>query len=260
MTFWDHLDVLRRDLVRIFAAIMICGTAAFLFKDEIFAVILAPKEDGFILYRLFGYLSSLFASGTAGSETAGHSIQLINTSLASQFTIHIRISMYIGVLGSSPYIIYRLFSFISPGLYDNERRYTIKVVIWGYFLFMTGVLMCYFLIFPLTLRFLGTYQVSADVENMITLQSYIGTLTSMSLMLGILFELPAVAWLLGKLGIITSAFMRRFRKQVIIVICVIAAIITPTGDAFTLIVVALPIWALYEASILIVQRTAGKKA
>lgn len=260
MTFWDHLDVLRKDLVRVFAAILICGTAAFFFKDEIFAIILAPKEGNFILYRIFGYLSGLFASGSTGSETANYSMQLINTSLASQFTIHIRISLYVGVLVSSPYIIYRLFSFISPGLYENERRYTVRVVIWGYFLFMTGVMMCYFLIFPLTIRFLGTYQVSSEVENMITLQSYIGTLTSMSLMLGILFELPAVAWLLGKLGIITSAFMRRFRKQVIIAICVISAIITPTGDAFTLLVVAIPIWALYEASILIVQRTSREKA
>lgn len=260
MTFWDHLDVLRGDLIRITAAVLICGIVAFFFKDEIFHVILAPKEDSFILYRLFGYLRGIIHPNESAQEPLGNSIQLINTNLASQFTIHVRISLYMGVLASSPYIIYRLFGFISPALYDNERKYTRRVVVCGYFMFMAGVLMSYFLIFPLTLRFLGTYQVSGDVPNMITLQSYIGTLTSMSLLLGILFELPVIAWLLGKLGILTAGFMRRFRKHVVVVIFIISAIITPTADAFTLIVVAMPIWALYEISILIVRNTEAAKS
>ena len=126
-------------------------------------------------------------------------------------------------------------------------------------MFMLGVLLSYFLIFPLTFRFLGTYQVSSDVANMITLQSYMGTLLMMSILMGIVFELPVLCWLLGKLGILSAGFMRRFRKHSVIVILIISAIITPTSDIFTLSLVALPIWMLYEVSILIVGKSKGNK-
>lgn len=126
-------------------------------------------------------------------------------------------------------------------------------------MFILGVLLSYFLIFPLTFRFLGTYQVSSDVANMITLQSYMGTLLMMSILMGIVFELPVLCWLLGKLGILSAGFMRRFRKHSVIVILIISAIITPTSDIFTLSLVALPIWMLYEVSILIVGKSKGNK-
>jgi len=142
---------------------------------------------------------------------------------------------------------------VSPALYDNERHYATLLVASGYLMFMSGTLLNYFLIFPLTVKFLGTYQVSEDVANMLTLQSYMDTLIMMSLVMGIVFELPVVSWILGKMGLLTAPLMRTWRKHAIVAILIVSAVITPTTDAFTLLIVALPIWLLYEVSILIVR-------
>jgi len=181
------------------------------------------------------------------------SIHLMNTGLTEQFMIHLKTAMYAGVLVASPYIIWQLFRFISPALYDNERKYATLLCTSGYLMFMLGTALNYFLIFPLTVKFLGTYQVSPDVANMLTLQSYMDTLLMMCLVMGIVFELPVVSWILGRMGLINRQMMRAMRRHAVVVILVIAAIITPTTDAFTLFVVALPIWLLYEVSILIVK-------
>ena len=250
MSFWEHLDVLRASLIKIAITTVLCGIVAFLFKEEVFSVILAPKSNSFITYRLFSHI----AEWTTGTYNPAFSVQLINTGLAEQFVIHMKTSVYIGFLLSSPYTLYLLFHFTSPALYENEKKYSLRVIGSGYAMFILGVLLSYFLIFPLTFRFLGTYQVSSDVANMITLQSYMGTLMTMSVLMGIVFELPVLYWLLGKLGILSAGFMRRFRKHSIIVILIISAIITPTSDVFTLTLVALPIWLLYEISILIVSK------
>lgn len=251
MSFWDHLDVLRGSLLKIAAVTLAYGAAAFCFKEEMFAVLLAPRDPDFVTYRLLERVSGWFGGGAAED----FSIPLINTGLAEQLMIHLKVSVYAGFLVSSPYTLYLLFHFISPALYENERRYSSRVVVSGYAMFVAGVLASYFVLFPLTFRFLGTYQVSPDVENMITLQSYMGTFLMMNLAMGIVFELPVVCWLLGKLGILTAEFMRRFRRHAVVVILVAAALITPTTDMFTMLIVALPIWLLYEASILIVRRT-----
>ena len=136
----------------------------------------------------------------------------------------------------------------------------VRVVGGGYAMFALGVAVSYFLIFPLTFRFLGTYQVSGEVENMIVLQSYISTLVLMCLTMGIVFEIPILSWLFAKLGFLTADFMRRYRKHAIVIILIVAAVITPTSDVFTLSLVTLPMWVLYEASILVVNRAASKKA
>lgn len=255
MTFWEHLDILRASVIKIVLMVVVCAVAAFFFKDELFSVVLAPKDSDFIIYRLFDSLNTVFSSGKADD----FSVQLINTGLAEQFLIHMKVAMYAGLLVASPYVIYVLFSFISPALYENERKYSSRIIVSGYIMFVLGVLISYFLIFPLTFRFLGTYQVSSDVANMITLQSYIDTLTMMTLLMGILFELPVLCWLLGKLGILSAAFMSRFRRHAIVVILIIAAIITPTSDIFTLLLVAMPVWFLYEISIFVVAATNKKK-
>ena len=169
--------------------------------------------------------------------------------------VHMRVAIYAGVLFASPYVLYELFCFVSPGLYQNERRAAIRIVGSAYVMFMLGTLVCYFIVFPLTVRFLGTYQVSADVDNMLTIQSYVDTLISMSLVLGVVFELPVVCAILSRMGFINRGMMTRYRKHAVVTILVIAAIITPTTDAFTLIVVALPIWLLYEISILLVRKS-----
>ena len=167
--------------------------------------------------------------------------------------IHLRTASYAGVLVASPYIIYMLFSFVAPALYDNERKYATLLCVSAYLMFMLGTALNYLLIFPLTLKFLGTYQVSPDVANMLTLQSYVDTLLMMNLVMGIVFELPVVSWLLGRMGLINARMMQSMRRHAIVAILIVAAIITPTTDAFTLFLVALPIWLLYEVSIVILK-------
>lgn len=239
MTFWDHLDELRSVIIRALVVTVVAAAVAFFLKDQLFEVVLAPRTSDFITFRLLG--------------VEAFNIHLMNTGLTEQFMIHLKTAMYAGVLIASPYIIYLLFGFISPALYDNERRYATLLCTSGYLMFMLGTLLNYFLIFPLTVKFLGTYQVSEDVANMLTLQSYMDTLLMMSLVMGIIFELPVVSWLLGRMGLLNASMMRMWRKHAIVAILVIAAIITPTTDAFTLLIVALPIWLLYEASIFIVR-------
>ncbi len=238
-TFWDHLDELRFSLFRILGAIVLFGIMAFVLKDELFAVVLAPRSSDFITYQLLG--------------VRDFSIHLMNTGLTEQFMIHMRTAMYAGLLVASPYILYELFRFVSPGLYENERRYAVWIVGAAYLMFIIGTLVNYFIVFPFTVRFLGTYQVSPDVANMLTLQSYVDTLLGMSLVMGLVFELPVVCALMGRMGLINGQLMSTYRRHALVAILIVAAVITPTTDAFTLFVVALPIYLLYELSILIVR-------
>lgn len=241
MSFWDHLDVLRSSLIRMGVAIVILAIVAFAMKDLLFSVVLAPRSSDFVTYQLLGV-------------DAFH-INLMNTGLTEQFMIHMRTAIYAGLLLASPYILYELFRFVSPALYQNERCYAVWIVGAAYMMFLMGTLVNYFVVFPLTVRFLGTYQVSPDVANMLTLQSYIDTLLGMSLVMGVVFELPVVCGLMGRMGLINSHMMSQFRRHAIVAILVVAAIITPTTDVFTLFVVALPIYLLYELSIQIVKVT-----
>ena len=244
-TFWDHLDVLRTSLIRMAVAVVVCGVAAFVLKDELFYVVLAPRSSDFVTYRLLG--------------VEPFSIHLMNTGLTEQFMIHVRTAIFAGLLVASPYILYELFRFVSPGLYQNERRYAVWIVGAAYVMFLVGTLVNYFVVFPLTVRFLGTYQVSPDVANMLTLQSYIDTLLGMSLVMGVVFELPVVCGLLGRMGLLTGSMMTQYRRHAVVAMLIVAAIITPTTDVFTLFVVALPIYLLYEASIFVVRGCAKKQ-
>ena len=241
MTFWDHLDELRSVIIRVLVVTGLAAVVAFCLKDELFAIVLAPRSSDFITYRLMG--------------VEPFSVHLMNTGLTEQFMIHMKTAMYAGVLVASPYIIYMLFRFVSPALYDNEKRYATLLCGSGYVMFILGTAINYFLIFPLTVKFLGTYQVSPDVANMLTLQSYMDTLLMMSLVMGIVFELPVVSWILGRMGLVNAQMMQSMRRHAVVAILIVAAIITPTTDAFTLFVVALPIWLLYELSIVIVRLT-----
>ena len=154
---------------------------------------------------------------------------------------------------ASPYLLYLLFRFVSPALYENERRYSVRLTLAAYLMFLVGVVVNYLLIFPLTVRFLGTYQVSTEVENMLTVSSYVDTLLAMSLMMGVVFEIPVVSWMMAKFGLLRSEWMKRYRRHAFVVVLIVAAIITPSTDVFTLLIVSLPIWLLYEGSILIVR-------
>lgn len=252
-SFWDHPAVLRTAIVKIVAVAVVFGIAAFLFKEELFSIVLAPKDDGFVTYRLLDHMAAW-----AGGTVDPFSVRLINTGLAQQFIIHMKTALCAGVLCASPYILYQLFRFVSPALYDNERRYVVRMVGGGYAMFGLGLLVSYFLVFPLTFRFLGTYQVSGEVDNLITLDSYISTLVMMCLAMGIVFEIPMLSWLFAKLGFLSADFMRRYRKHAVVIILVVAAVITPTSDVFTLSLVALPMWILYEIGILIIDKTCNK--
>ena len=189
-SFWEHLDVLRAAIGKIALVTVGFGMVAFFFKEQLFSVVLAPKSDGFITYRLFNQIAAW-----SGGLSESFSVRLINTGLAGQFVIHMKTALCAGVLCASPYILYQLFRFVSPALYACERKYAVRIVGGGYAMFLMGVAVSYFLIFPLTFRFLGTYQVSGEVENMIVLQSYISTLVLMCLTMGIVFEIPILSWL-----------------------------------------------------------------
>ncbi len=240
LTFWEHLDELRSCIVRSLVVVLLAAVVAFCLKDWLFAVVLAPRSSDFVSYRVLG----------VGD---GFSVHLMNTGLTEQFMTHMRVALYVGLLVASPYVLYQLFRFVSPGLYQNERRAATWIVASAYAMFVLGTLLNYFLIFPLTVRFLGTYQVSPDVANMLTLQSYIDTLIGMSFVMGVVFQLPVVCAVLGRMGLISGQLMAQYRRHAIVAILVVAAIITPTVDVFTLVVVSLPIWLLYEASILLVR-------
>ena len=239
LTFWEHVDVLRGCLVRIIVVTVVCGLAAFNFKETLFSIVLAPSRYSFVSYRLL--------------HASPFHINLVNIGLTEQFMIHVKTAFSFGFLVASPYVLYALYRFIAPALYRRERHYAVRVVLGGYVMFVLGLLVNYFIIFPLTVRFLGTYQVSSSVHNMLSLQSYIDTLLMMSLMFGILFEIPVISWLLARFGLLKAEWMQRYWRQALVAIVIVAAVITPTGDAFTLAIVSLPIWLLYEASILIVR-------
>lgn len=251
MTFWDHLDALRDVILRVLAVAMAGFIVAFCFKEPLFKLILAPGSPDFILYRWISSVASMI--GADASALRDFSVDLFSTTLTAQFMIHMKMAFYVSLVVIMPYTLYLLFGFIRPALYQNERRSTTKVVVWSYILFMLGIVLDYLIIFPLAFRFLGTYQVSESIPNVITLESYTDLLVTLTLLMGILFELPILAWFLSKLGIIDAAFMRKYRRHAVIVIVVIAAIITPTTDIFTLTIVTLPIYLLYEVSIGIVK-------
>ncbi len=258
-TFWDHLDELRSVIIRILVVTGAVAVVAFCFKQLLFAAVLAPQNDTFITYQWFDamgrWLSTLTGTdnGIMPGASEGFNVRLINTELAQQFIIHMKVAFCVGVLVASPYIVYQLFRFISPALYQNERKYAFRLVGGSYIMFMVGAAFSYFIIFPFTFRFLGTYQVADMVVNTITLESYISTMMTLTIAMGVVFEMPVLSWLLAQMRLLSSSFMIRYRKHVVVFILIAAAIITPTSDAFTLMLVSLPMWMLYEISIFIVK-------
>lgn len=245
--FWEHIDDLRRVIGRIFLCIIILAVVLFCFKDFLFGIVLAPSKSDFILYRL---ISSITPPEFSPDQFTS---QLINTELTGQFMIHMQVSFYMALMLGSPYILWQIFGYVSPALYANERKMLLVSIISGTTLFFVGVALSYLVVFPLSFRFLVLYQVASDVVNMIQLSSYIDTLMLLNIMMGIFFELPLVSILLSKFGFITASLMAKYRRHALLAILVVAAIITPTTDVFTLIIVSLPIYVLYEASILVVK-------
>ena len=251
-SFWDHLDVLRKVLFRCLIAWAIGMVVAFCFKKVLFGLLFAPSRDDFISYRLMAWLCA-----KTGWQTLcpGHfQASFINTELAAQFMAHIKVALGAGLILVSPYLIVQLYGFVAPALYDKEKRHAAPIIIWGALLFILGVLMNYFIIFPFAFRFLFNYQVYSEVYNQISLSSYISNLLMLSLLMGILFEIPIVNYLLAKAGLLQAGTLKKYRRHAIVGIAIVAAVITPTGDAVTLMLVTLPIYLLYEISIIIVKK------
>ena len=248
LTFGGHLEVLRQMLFRVIAVACVIAMTLFCFKEVTWSVLLAPSEWDFCTYR---WLETAMQSAGIDFHFDEFHVEMIATDLSSQFMTHITTSIYLGLLGASPYILYELFRFISPALYENERKYSVQVAGIIYVLFLLGVLMSYFVLFPISFRFLGTYSVSAKVVSNITLDSYISTFVSLTLVMGVVFQLPVIAFFLGKMGVVSSDMLANYRKHSFIVILLVAAIITPP-DLMTLILVTIPLYLLYEVSIRVV--------
>ncbi|MBQ6791197.1 MAG: twin-arginine translocase subunit TatC [Paludibacteraceae bacterium] len=226
LSFWDHLDELRSALLKSLSAWLVASVAAFVCKEPLFAVLMKPL---------------------------GPEQKLINIDVTAQFVTHVQVALCIGFVVALPLMIWWLYGFVAPALYRQEKRYTVIFMVCAVLLFAAGVALNYFLIFPLSFRFLSEYQVSPTVVNQISLSSYFSLLLVLSILMGLLFEVPVVTWLLSRLGILRPEYLKRYRRHVFVALLIVAAVITPTGDPFTLLLVTLPVYGLYELSILIIR-------
>lgn len=256
LSFGGHLEVLRRMLIRIILVVVAIGIIVFCFKQQTFEIILAPHNSDFHTFR---FIENFLDKIGWEFHFQQYDIPLISTELSAQFMTHITVSCILAVLLASPYIVFELFRFISPALYESEKKYSCLVAGIIYFLFILGLLMSYFVLMPISFQFLATYQVNENITNTITLDSYISTFTTLTFMMGVVFQLPVFAFILGKMGLVTASVLRQYRKYAFVLIMVIAAIITPP-DLFTLILVTFPIYGLYEISIWILKKFGAKSS
>ncbi|MEA3445780.1 MAG: twin-arginine translocase subunit TatC [Bacteroidota bacterium] len=252
MSFLDHLEELRWHLLRSIVAIFVFAIVAFVFHNFIFDnIILAPKAPEFWTNQKLCALGSFLNISSLCINSAP--FKIINISMAGQFSTHIIVSLVLGVILAFPYIFWEFWRFVSPALYENERKNSRGAIFYTSLLFGMGVLFGYYLIVPLSVHFLGSYNVSEQVENTINLRSYISTVTSVVLAGGIIFELPILVFFLAKAGLVSSEFLRKYRKHSIVVILALSAIITPP-DVFSQVLVCLPLFLLYEIGIYIAKR------
>lgn len=258
MSFLEHLEVLRWHLVRSTVVILIMATAAFIFKGFIFDdVILAQKNADFWTYELFCKISHLLGRGD-DLCMSDIKFSVINITMSGQFTVHIMTSLVAGLILGFPYILFEVWRFISPALQKKEKKYARSLVFSGSILFMLGILFGYYFVSPLSVQFLGNYQISESVTNQIDLKSFISTVTTVTLVCGLVFELPLIVYFLSKMGIMTPEFMRKYRKHAIVVTLVLSAIITPP-DVSSQVLLTIPLLVLYEFSIFI-SKAVNKKA
>ena len=253
MTFWDHLDTLRYALLRIAGVWLVLAVGFFIAMPVLFdKIILAPCNNDFIFYEWLREFAGIMNLEDDFFTKTFH-VKLINIKLAAPFFIHISTAFLMSVVVATPYLFYEIWHFISPALYKNERKGISKALCLGTVMFYLGVLVGYLIVFPLALRFLSTYELSTAIDYQLSLNSYIDNFMMLVLCMGLAFELPLVTWLLSLLGLVDRSTLRKYRKHAVVVIIIVAAIITPTGDPFTLSVVAIPLYLLYELSILMIK-------
>ncbi len=249
MSFWEHLEVLRWALFRVLGVFLALFVIVLALMPRIFdTLILGPTSGDFFIYAFLERLS-----GGLFSTVDGFNVRIININVASQFMTHINTSLQLALILAFPYLVYELWRYIKPALFPREVRNVRTAFLGGTVMFYLGCAVGYCLVFPFTFRFLAEYELSQEIENQINLQSYISTFTTMILVMGIVFEMPLVAWLLGRLGVIHKEWLKRYRRHAIVALMAAAAFITPSGDPFTLMVVFIPLYLLYELSILMVR-------
>ncbi len=257
MTFWDHLEELRWHITRSIIAVLLMAIAAFVNRTFVFdQIILAPKGSDFISNKILCKLGMLV--GTDALCMNDFSLQIINIKMPGQFLMHMYISIMLGLIVAAPYVIWEVWRFIKPALYSTEKKYSGGAVVVMSTLFITGALFSYFIIVPLTLSFFGSYQVSEAVANQISLSSYVNTVVSLTFAVGLVFELPVFIYFLTKVGVVTPDYLKRNRRWTLVVILVVSAIITPS-DLFSQIMVAIPLYVLYEVSISVSKRVYKKR-
>lgn len=255
MTFWDHLEALRWMLVRVFSALGIFIIGGFAFIPWIFEhVIMAPIDNQFFLYRWLAKMSEQVAIMPDDLTRPFH-VSIINIRLSSQFFLHMSLSFWLALLITFPYLVYEVWKFICPALYENERKSMRFTFVFGTVMFFIGCVVGYSVVFPLTLRFLYNYQLSASISNQLSLDSYMDNFLMLVFMMGIVFELPLVSMLLGKIGILHRGFFSTYRSHAVVALLVVAAFITPSSDPFTLMAVFIPIYILWELSAFLVKPT-----
>lgn len=249
-TFWDHLEVLRWALIRIAIVLMCIAVITFMAMPSIFEkYILAPTTGEFFVYQ---WLEKF--SGGMLSFTDDFVVKIINIHVASQFFTHVSLSLSLALVLAMPYIIYEIWKFIRPALYSHEVRHVRFVFIGGTFMFYLGCLIAYLLIFPFTFHFLAEYELSTSVQNQIDLSSYIDSFVMLIMVMGLVFEMPLLAWLLSCLDLIDRSILRRYKSHAVVGLMLLSAVITPSGDPLTMMLVALPLYLLYEVSIGIVRK------
>jgi sec-independent protein translocase protein TatC len=257
MSFLEHLEELRWHLVRSSVAVVVGAIFIFINVKFIFdSIILKPKYPDFITNRVFAWFAEKLNSPDLKINTKP--FEIINYDVAGQFTTHLTIAMVGGIVIAIPYIFYEFWSFIKPALYDKEKRHATGAVFYSSLLFILGVLFGYYLVVPLTTHFFGTYEVSEEIKNQFNITSYISSLTTVVLGGGIVFELPIIIYFLSKVGIISSSFLRKYRKHAYIVLLLLAAIITPP-DVFSMMLVTVPLVALYELGVLLAKHIEKKR-
>ncbi|NVO01210.1 MAG: twin-arginine translocase subunit TatC [Bacteroidetes bacterium] len=257
-SFWGHIDQLRVYLIRSIIAIFGFTVAAFFYKNIIFdKIIMAPSDTNFITYKALCKIGTLIH--VDGLCTPSFKLSLINIELAGQFRYHLLISTIVGIIISFPFIVWQLWLFVKPALKENEIKKTRGMVAYITGLFFIGIAFGYYVIVPLTVNFLATYELSSIIKNQITVGSYISTVSVLTLSMGLVFELPVLVFFLGKIGLLTASFLRKNRKYAIVIIFIAAGFITPSTDMFSQALVAMPMLLLYEVSIFVCKRAQPKE-
>lgn len=260
MSFFDHIDVLRKHLLRAAVVVLVFTLGAFYYTDFIFnQIIMGPKNPSFWTYRMMCKLVAKFPS--IGPEFCITKIdaKIINTEMAGQFTLQLNSCVMVGIILGIPYLLFELWLFVKPALHEGERKSASGFVIFASTLFFLGILFGYFIICPLSINFLTNFTVSPDIQNTFTIDSYLSSVMTLTLGAGVIFQLPVIIYILSKVGIMTPAFMRASRRYSTVLILIIAAVVTPTADPYTMMIVAMPLFLLYELSIYISANIEKKK-